>query len=55
MLVNHRLIELFLINLIFLIFWFLKFPIYRYGMSFIALTIILASFVICSDQNFINK
>jgi hypothetical protein len=47
---KYRLIELFLINLIFLIFWFLKFPIYRYGMSFIALTIILASFVICSDR-----
>ena len=47
---NHRLIELFLINLFFLIFWFLKFPIYRYGMSFIGLTIILASFVICSNK-----
>jgi hypothetical protein len=47
---SHRLIELFLINLFFLIFWFLKFPIYRYGMSFISLTIILVSFVICSDK-----
>ena len=35
-----------------MLFWFLKFPLYRYGSSFVCLTIILLAFFICKKVNF---
>lgn len=37
---TKKILILFIISLIFSIFWFLKFPIYRYGQSFLAVTFI---------------
>lgn len=38
---NFNIYSLFLISFIFAIVWFIKFPLYRYGLSFIIITIIL--------------
>ncbi|WP_440613974.1 LIC_10190 family membrane protein [Candidatus Pelagibacter sp. HIMB1748] len=50
--INSSLKLIIVFNLIFLLFWFLKFPLYRYGSSFVCLTIILLAFFICKKVNF---
>jgi len=52
---KRRLYELFSINLFFVIIWFLKFPIYRYGLSFIGLLIIIITFIIISNFVSLNN
>jgi|TARA_Y100000389_G_scaffold114635_1_gene111769 hypothetical protein len=46
--INHEIIFVFILSLILILTWFLKFPLYRYGSSFIA------SFAICIFIFFIN-
>jgi hypothetical protein len=45
---NFNIYSLFLISFIFSIIWFIKFPLYRYGLSFIIITIILGYSLIIS-------
>lgn len=45
---NFNIYSLFLISFIFSIIWFIKFPLYRYGLSFVIITIILGYSLIIS-------
>ncbi len=53
---KKRLLELFVINLLFFSVWFFKFPLYRYGLSFIGLTLIIIIFLLVSRNiTLLNK
>jgi hypothetical protein len=53
---NFNIYSLFLISFIFSIIWFIKFPLYRYGLSFIIITIILGySLVISKLTKYLSK
>jgi hypothetical protein len=53
---NSNIFSLFLISFIFSIIWFIKFPLYRYGLSFIIITIILGySLIISKLTKYLSK